>query len=159
MRWISLFLLLFAPLICQEIDDEDQLYLSLNMADGERLELSDGSTYEIAPADRIYSAYWITPFPIMLSESGDPDYPVKIINMNTGTFVRGKQIVTGEVIEKERKKRLEREKQEKTKPKVPEKTPKTKPKTQPKTQTPSNHSQSHSTATSAILKQQQHINL
>jgi len=157
MRWISLFLLLFASLICHETDNEDQLYLSLNIADGERLELSNGSTYEIAPADRIYSAYWVTPFPIMLSESGDPEYPVKIINMNTGTFVRGKQIVTSEMLEEERQKRLESEKRERTKPRATE-IPETKSQEQPKSKTSLKHSQFHSKATSAILKQH-HINL
>jgi hypothetical protein len=81
--------------------DNEQLFLSLNFAEGEKLELSDGSTYEIDPDDRIYSKYWITPFPIMLGESDNPEYPVKIMNMNTGTSVNGREISTKEFLEEE----------------------------------------------------------
>ena len=166
MRWLSLFLLLFAPLFSQHGDDDDQLYLSLNIADGQRIQLSNGSTYAIAPADQIYSAYWITPFPIMLSESGDPAYPTKITNMYTGTFVRGKQLVTSEVLEEERQKQLEREKMDKTKPHPPEEKDKAKPETKPeakpeatpKSQTPAKKPKVKPSTTSALLKQN-HINL
>lgn len=78
---------------------DSQLSLSLNIGKGAILELSDGSSYEINPEDRLYTIYWITPFPIRISESGNPDYPVKITNMNTGRAVSGKQISTQELLE------------------------------------------------------------
>ncbi|NGX47375.1 MAG: hypothetical protein K1000chlam3_00748 [Chlamydiae bacterium] len=83
---------------------KEQLYLSLNIDEGAKLELSDGSTYEIAPEDHLYSSYWITPFPIMLGKSDNRKYPVKITNMNTGTSVSGKQISTRQMLEEEAKK-------------------------------------------------------
>ncbi len=83
---------------------KEQLYLSLNIDDGSKLELSDGSTYEIAPEDHLYTAYWITPFPVMLGKSDNPDYPVLITNMNTGTSVSGKQISTRKMLEEEAQK-------------------------------------------------------
>jgi hypothetical protein len=79
MRWLFFLLLLLTPLYPQEDggNSESQLYLSLNINDGAILQLSDGTTYEIAPNDRLYSAYWITPFPLSVGASGDPDYPIK----------------------------------------------------------------------------------
>ncbi len=82
---------------------KEQLYLSLNIEDGAKLELSNGSTYEIAPEDHLYTAYWITPFPVMLGKSDNPDYPVLITNMNTGTSVSGKQISTRKMLEEAQK--------------------------------------------------------
>ena len=81
---------------------QKQLYLSLNIDNGSRLELSDGKTYQIAPEDREYTMYWITPFPIRLTASGDKDYPVRITNMKTGTSVLAKEISTRALLEKDR---------------------------------------------------------
>lgn len=121
MRWITLLLLPFAPFFPQEADN--QLHVSINVEDGTHLKLSDGSSYEIAPDDRFYAAYWVTPAPITLGKSGDPDYPVKLTNTQTGTSVRGKPIDTKEMIQSEREKRLEREKAD----------PRLRPSPQPKT--------------------------
>ena len=78
---------------------EEQLFLSLNIDNGEKLQLSDGSTYLIDPEDHIYTAYWITPFPVMLGRSDSSEFPVKITNMNTKTSVKGKKIPAKEVLE------------------------------------------------------------
>jgi len=99
-------------------DHKEQLYLSLNIGEGSKLELSDKTTYEIDPEDRIYTAFWITPIPLMLGESRDPKYPVKITNLNTGTSVNGKQISTRKLIE-------ESERLDKQAPRPPK--PETKP--------------------------------
>lgn len=80
------------------VKQNEQLYLSFNINEGEKLELSDGSTYEIAPEDRLYTIYWITPFPVKLGRSNNPKYPVKITNMNTGTSVKGRQVSTQEML-------------------------------------------------------------
>ncbi|MDN3506873.1 MAG: hypothetical protein P0S96_06555 [Simkaniaceae bacterium] len=103
----------------------EQLYLSLNIAEGSRLELSDGKTYEIDPEDRIYTSFWITPIPLMVGKSGDPGYPVKITNLNTGTSVNGKQVSTRKIIEESE--RLDKQVPRSSKPEI-EKAPK-KPKT------------------------------
>ena len=75
------------------------LSISLNIDKGAKLELSDGSAFEIDPLDRIYSSLWITPFRITLSESGDAEYPVRITNQQTGTSVNGKPILKRQAIE------------------------------------------------------------
>lgn len=97
-----------------------QLYLSLNIEKGSKLQLSDGSTYLISPADRIYSEYWITPFPVKVSKSKDPDFPSKITNINTGTSVNGKEIsgkaLLQEEIEKQKKRRRAKAKQKQFQP-------------------------------------------
>ncbi|NGX38422.1 MAG: hypothetical protein K1000chlam2_01595 [Chlamydiae bacterium] len=127
MRYIIYLVLFCLPLAAQE-SDHQQLYLSLNIDEGKYLQLSDGSTYEIDPDDRLYSSYWITPFPLMISKSDNSEYPVRITNLNTDTGVNGKQVKTKEVIEEESK---EHAKQTPHTP-TPEKE-KSKPKTSPQT--------------------------
>lgn len=68
------------------------LYLSQNIDNGSQLVLSDDSVYQVAPADIVYSSAWITPFPLRLEASGDPEYPVKIVNAHNGKGVKAKQI-------------------------------------------------------------------
>jgi hypothetical protein len=70
------------------------LSLSINIDGGKKLELSDNSIWEIAPDDVQKSVVWITPFPVQISPSGDPDYPCLIINTNSGASVRARQINT-----------------------------------------------------------------
>jgi len=102
--------------------EKEQLYLSLNIDNGSRLELSDGRTYEIDPDDRIYTAFWITPFPVQVGPSRDPDYPVKITNLNTETSVNGKQISTREMLKEEKEKEV-KEPAKKKEPMQPSKKP------------------------------------
>lgn len=110
----------------------EQLYLSLNFDEGAKLELSDGSTYEIASEDRLYTMYWVTPFPISLGQSGDKKYPVKITNLNTGTSVKGKQISKEKLLEESEKRDIQT-----PAPKIEEKKPDAKPPTtKPKSQKP-----------------------
>lgn len=132
MRWLPLFLLLFVPLF-SNMEDDDRLYLSLNVEQGAKLELSDGSTYEIDPEDRLYTEYWITPFPIMLSGSGNENYPVKITNMNTGRSVKGKQISTEKMLQEDKQRRVQKEMEILKKPPAE---PKTKEKSAPKKSDP-----------------------
>lgn len=69
-----------------------QVDLSVNVNNGKRLRMSDGSLYEIAPGDVVYTALWITPFPLKITETDDPYYPYKITNTNTGRSVMAKEI-------------------------------------------------------------------
>jgi hypothetical protein len=69
-----------------------ELYLSENINNGKQLRLSDGSVYEIAPDDLVRTSFWITPFMIKIVPSQDPNYPYQIINTNTGTAVKAKQV-------------------------------------------------------------------
>ena len=88
-------------------EEENPLYLSMNIGQGSKIQLSDGTVYDINPEDRIYSSYWITPVPISLSKSDDPNYPVKITNANTGSSVKGKQTSTKQMLEEFREKEKE----------------------------------------------------
>ncbi len=66
--------------------------LALNLNQGKKLQLSDGSVYEINPADTVITQSWLTPFPILIYQSGDPAYPIKLVNKNDGTAVKARKI-------------------------------------------------------------------
>jgi len=74
----------------QSEQQTSNLSLSINLDGGKRLELSDNSIWEIAPDDVQKASIWITPFPVQISPSGDPDYPCLIINTNSGVSVRAR---------------------------------------------------------------------
>lgn len=131
MKLLLLLAVCFAhlPQLTQDDALETGLYLSLNIGQGAYLQFSDGKTYEIDPDDRIYSSFWITPFPAKIEESDDPDYPVAITNLYTGTMVKGKEVSTKDLLKKEKEKTeslppLSIEPKKETAPKEP-KTPKT----------------------------------
>lgn len=84
------------------VSREDQpILLSMNYNKGAYLVFSNDKTYEIAPDDRLYAAYWLTPFPAEFGESGDADYPVKITNLYSDRSVRGKEVSTRETLREE----------------------------------------------------------
>jgi hypothetical protein len=68
------------------------LYLSQSIDNGTKLILSDDSMYLVSPEDVTYTSFWITPFPLRLEDSGDPEYPVRIVNINNGKSVKARQI-------------------------------------------------------------------
>jgi DNA replication protein DnaD len=70
------------------------IYLQQNIQNGSQLQLTDGSLYEIAPSDQSKTAYWITPIPIKISSSSDPQYPVLLTNTLTGMSVQARLIST-----------------------------------------------------------------
>lgn len=69
------------------------LSLSMNIDNGQKIELSDNSIWDIAPGDVIKASAWITPFPVKLSPSNDPDYPYFITNTVSGDSVKAKRWV------------------------------------------------------------------
>lgn len=71
---------------------QSELSLSINIDNGQKLELSDNSLWEIAPSDMPTSSVWITPFPVKITPSGDPDYPCLIVNLNSGVSVKARPI-------------------------------------------------------------------
>lgn len=77
------------------------LHLALNYNKGTYLVFSDDRTYEIAPDDRIYSAYWVTPFPPQFGDSGDFDYPILITNPWSDRSVRAREVLTREILREE----------------------------------------------------------
>ena len=69
-----------------------EITLAENINNGQQLRLSNGAVYQIAPEDVSRAAGWITPFPIQVVPSGDPNYPFKIVNKNTGNSLKAKLI-------------------------------------------------------------------
>ena len=69
---------------------QTELSLSINIDNGQKLQLSDNSIWEIAPTDVRTSAVWITPFPVKITPSGNPDYPCLIVNLNSGDSVKAR---------------------------------------------------------------------
>lgn len=81
----------------EETSEPSSLYLSLNLGNGKILQLSDGSYYQVAPDDVIYSSLWIIPFDVILTQSEDPDFPLLFNNRTTGTSVRVKPLTETEL--------------------------------------------------------------
>lgn len=76
----------------QDQPTQAQLFLSININNGQKIQLSDESIWEIAPNDTQTAAVWITPFPVKLVPSNDPDYPFLIVNTNTGISVKARKL-------------------------------------------------------------------
>ena len=75
---------------------ETEVYLSQNINNGQKLELSDGSVWEVQPEDVNKASFWITPFPLEILPNEDPldntVYPKKILNKYTGVTVKVKEL-------------------------------------------------------------------
>ena len=76
----------------QKAPPAPELSLSININNGKQLQLSDRSIWEIAPSDVPTSSVWITPFPVKIVPSNDPDYPFLIVNTNSGVSVKAKKL-------------------------------------------------------------------
>ncbi|MES2122613.1 MAG: hypothetical protein V4492_07550 [Chlamydiota bacterium] len=67
------------------------LSMSININNGQKLMLSDNSLWEVNPNDIDVASVWITPFPIQMSPSNDPQYPMLLTNTLTGVSVRARK--------------------------------------------------------------------
>lgn len=67
------------------------LSISVNLMGGRQLQLSDGSVYEINPKDHAISSSWLFPVKVDLEESGNVEYPIRIVDINTGTSVEARK--------------------------------------------------------------------
>lgn len=65
--------------------------ISENLRNGQVIRLSDGSLWNIRPQDTLITQSWITPVDILISQSGDPDYPYKLTNSLTGSSALAKK--------------------------------------------------------------------
>lgn len=85
--------------------DDTEIYLSQNINNGQKLELSDGSIWEVMPDDVNKASFWIVPFPLEFIPNEDPidqaQYPQKILNRNTGVTVKVKMITPPNPIQPE----------------------------------------------------------
>lgn len=68
--------------------------LQENLRSGSYIRLSDNSLWQIHPQDRAITQSWITPVEIVVSQSGDPNYPYKLTNTLTGSSVRAQKTQT-----------------------------------------------------------------
>jgi len=65
--------------------------LQENLKNGRYIRLSDGTLWNIRPQDTSITQSWITPAEIIVSQSGDPNYPYKLTNSLTGSSVRAQK--------------------------------------------------------------------
>jgi len=73
-------------------EKESQLYLSINIENGQKLQLSDNSVWEISPDDVSQAAIWVTSFPVKIVPSNNPKYPSLIVNTNSGASVKARKL-------------------------------------------------------------------
>jgi hypothetical protein len=71
--------------------DTEPLSLSINIDNGQKLQLSDNSIWEVHPQDVDISAVWITPFPLKIEKSTNPTYPFLLKNTRTQMSVRARK--------------------------------------------------------------------
>lgn len=94
-NWINKTFVLKTEQICPDapakMEAESPLTLSINIDNGQKLELSDNSMWEVDPKDLATSAIWIIPFPIKVTPNNDPNYPFTLTNINTGASVKARK--------------------------------------------------------------------
>lgn len=78
----------FVPKQPQQKQTEPQLSLSINIDNGQKLQLSDNSIWEVAPEDVPTASVWITPFPVKIVASNNPTYPFLLVNVDNGVSVK-----------------------------------------------------------------------
>ncbi|MBS0654034.1 MAG: hypothetical protein JSR39_10985 [Verrucomicrobia bacterium] len=70
-----------------------EVMLSINIDGGRKLQLSDGTMWEVDPNDVVQSSVWITPFPMRIVPSDSTDYPFLLVNKTSGVSVKARKIV------------------------------------------------------------------
>lgn len=76
------------------VEKEENLYVSINIDGGRKLQLNDNSIWDVDPRDYETSDAWLASIPIKIVPSNDPDYPFLLVNRNTGVSVRVKKGTT-----------------------------------------------------------------
>jgi len=108
MRVFFLFLLFTCPLLTNasppKLEDviaenhsymKEELTVSEIKPKGKFIILSDGSEWEVSDKSLSISQSWFIPHEMKIEASNDPDYPYKIINKQTGSFVLAKKKSSG----------------------------------------------------------------
>lgn len=78
--------------------DKEPLSLSINIDNGQKLELSDGSIWEVHPQDVDISAVWITPVPLQIEKSTNSTYPFLLKNTRTQMSVRARKSISSPML-------------------------------------------------------------
>jgi hypothetical protein len=66
--------------------------ISESIQNGKFIRLSDGTLWSIAPEDTVLTQSWITPVEIIVTQTGDSEFPYKLTNTLTGTTVRAQKV-------------------------------------------------------------------
>jgi len=69
----------------------EALFLAINVEGGKKIQLSDGSLWEIDPRDYSVSSTWLSPMPIKLTPSYNRSFPTLLVNKNTGVSVKARR--------------------------------------------------------------------
>lgn len=75
-----------------KVQTQNQLFLSINIDGGQKIQLSDDSIWQISPDDIPTASTWITPVPIQIVPSNYPDFPSLLVDTQTGNSVKAKKI-------------------------------------------------------------------
>ncbi len=73
-------------------ESENELFLSINIDNGHKIQLSDNTIWEVSPDDVNTSSFWLTPFAVKIIPSGDPKYPCLIVNKDSNVSVKARRI-------------------------------------------------------------------
>src|ERR1700722_1167340 len=72
-------------------EKQENLFVSINIDSGRKIQLNDNSIWDIDPRDYAISEAWLASIPIKIVPSDDPDFPYLLVNRNTGVSIRAKK--------------------------------------------------------------------
>jgi len=67
------------------------IYLSLIIDNGQKVQLSDGSVWEVDPTDIQRASLWVTAGALKIVPSGNPNYPCLLVDTSTGISIKVKK--------------------------------------------------------------------
>jgi hypothetical protein len=77
-----------------KLREGETLTVSLNMKNGQFLQLSDNSVWKINPSDVDTTSGWLTPAIIDISKSSHPSYPCLLTNRQTYSSVSAQRLAS-----------------------------------------------------------------
>ena len=89
-KWIDAHYEKRAEPLAQDLT-ERHATLSENLKNGRYIRLSDNTLWEVRAEDTPISQGWITPVEIIVTQSGDANYPYKLTNSVTGSSLRARK--------------------------------------------------------------------
>lgn len=73
------------------VNYNQSLTVSINIADGKKIVLSDNSVWDVAPEDQQMASSWLGAQPVAISSSDNTLYPFLMTNMRTNTSIKVKK--------------------------------------------------------------------
>lgn len=74
-----------------QTDAENEGLLSENLKNGHYIRLNNGTLWKIRPKDTPITQGWVSAVNILITQSGDSEYPYKLTNSLTGSSVRAQK--------------------------------------------------------------------